>query len=186
MRLVARASLPANREAHFAWMAPAAFASLAALLLIGCTVGPNYQRPAVPAPPAFRSPTPGSSDPASLADLPWFEVFKDEQLQALIRAALANNYDLRDAVARVDAARAVAGITRSNQFPQFGAGGAVNINRLSRDATTDLPVSILPNQNRNFGEAALNLLSFEVDLWGKLRRATEAARAQLLAAEENR
>jgi multidrug efflux system outer membrane protein len=97
-----------------------------------------------------------------------------------------NNYDLRDAVARVDAARAAAGITRSNQFPQFGGSGAVYINRLSRDATTNLPSSILPNQNRNFGAAALNLLSYEVDLWGKLRRATEAARAQLLAAEENR
>src|ERR1035438_5308664 len=87
---------PANREAHFAWMAPAAF--LVALFLTGCTAGPNYQRPAVPVPPAFRSPTPGSADPASLADLPWFEVFKDEQLQVLNRAALQNNYDLRDAV----------------------------------------------------------------------------------------
>jgi multidrug efflux system outer membrane protein len=174
MRLEARASLPA------------AVLFAVALVLTGCTVGPNYQRPAVPVPPAFRSPTPGSTDPASLADLPWFEVFKDEQLQGLIRAALVNNYDLRDAVAHVDAARAVAGITRANQIPQFGGSGAVYINRLSRDATTNLPASILPNQNRNFGEAALNLLSFELDLWGKLRRATEAARAQLLAAEENR
>src|SRR5580658_8889968 len=141
-----------------AHLTPKATAFLGAVLLLtGCTAGPNYQRPAVPVPPAFRSPTPGSSDPVSLADLPWFEVFKDEQLQGLIRAALVNNYDLRDAVAHVDAARAVAGITRSNQFPQFGASGTVYMNRLSRDATTALPPEILPNQNRTFGEAALNL-----------------------------
>jgi NodT family efflux transporter outer membrane factor (OMF) lipoprotein len=165
---------------------PAAFVLFSVLVVSSCTVGPNYKRPAVAAPPAFRSPTPGTPDTASLADLPWFEVFKDDQLQALIRAALQNNYDLRDAVAHVDAARAVAGITRSNQIPNFGASGAVNINRLSRDATTMLPPEILPNQDRNFGSAGLNLLSFELDLWGKLRRATEAARAELLSAEENR
>ncbi len=153
----------------------------------GCTVGPNYKRPSVAAPPAFRGADgPAPSDTASLADLPWFEVFKDAELQALIRAALANNYDLRDAVTRVDAARAVAGITRSNQFPTFGASGEVYVNRLSRDAATKLPATILPNQDRNFGQSGLNLLSFEVDLWGKLRRSTEAARAELLAAEENR
>ncbi len=156
------------------------------LLLSGCSAGPNYKRPGIAVPPAFRSPTPAAGDAASLADLPWFDVFKDQELQVLIRAALANNYDLRDAVARVDAARAVAGITRSQQFPNFGASGAVNINRLSRDGTTQLPAAILPNQNRNFGAAALDLLSFEVDIWGKLRRATEAARAELLGAEENR
>jgi outer membrane protein, multidrug efflux system len=158
------------------------------ILLAGCAVGPNYKRPDVPVPPAFRTPAGAAApaDPASLADLPWFEVFKDAELQALIRAALANNYDLRDAAARVDAARAVAGITRANQAPNFGAGGAVDINRLSRDATTKLPPTVLPNQDRNFGSAALNLLSFELDLWGKLRRSTEAARADLLSAEENR
>jgi NodT family efflux transporter outer membrane factor (OMF) lipoprotein len=152
-----------------------------------CTVGPNYRRPSLATPQNFRAPDPlppGQAD--SFADLKWFEVFKDEQLQVLIRHALERNYDLRDAVARVEGARAALGITRSNQFPQFGAGGAVEINRLSRDGSTPLPPQFLPNQNRNFGTAALQLLSFEVDIWGKLRRATEAARANLLSTEETR
>ena len=156
-------------------------------LLAGCTVGPNYRRPAVQTPETFRAPEAAPApSPSSLADLKWFEIFKDEKLQELIRTALEQNYDLRDAVARVDAARANLGITRSNQFPQLSAGGAVNIDRLSREGATPIPAALLPSQNRNWGEASLNLLSFEVDLWGRLRRATEAARANLLSAEENR
>jgi multidrug efflux system outer membrane protein len=157
------------------------------VLLTGCTVGPNYTRPSVAVPQTFRAPEPlPPPQAASFANLKWFEVFKDEKLQDLIRTGLAQNYDLRDAVARVEAARANLGITRSAQFPNFGASGAVEINRLSRDGTTPLPPSILSSQNRNFGEASLGLLSFEVDLWGHLRRATEAARAELLSADENR
>jgi len=163
------------------------FTIVAMAFLCGCTVGPNYQRPNLTTPAQFRAPDPLPAPQAySLADLKWFELFHDEQLQALIRTALAQNYDLRDAVARVEAARANLGITRSGQFPQFSAGGGVEINRLSRDGATPIPAQLLPSQNRNFGSAALNLLSFEVDLWGKLRRATEAARANLLSAEENR
>src|SRR5580698_3959394 len=162
-----------------------AFALLA--LLSGCTVGPNYQRPKIATPAQFRAPEPLPPQEAfSLADLKWFELFHDDQLQALIRSALVQNYDLRDAVTRVEEARASLGITRSNQFPQFSASGGVEINRLSRDGATPIPPALLPDQNRNFGEASLNLLSFEVDLWGRLRRATEAARANLLSAEANR
>jgi multidrug efflux system outer membrane protein len=161
--------------------------ALAATLWTGCTVGPNYNRPSVPVPQSFRAPDPLPAPQASsLADLKWFEVFKDEKLQDLIRAALAANYDLRDAVARVEEARANLGVTRSNQFPQAGVSGEIQINRLSRGGQTPLPATFLPSQNRNFGEAALNLLSFEVDIWGRLRRATEAARANLLNAEDNR
>jgi outer membrane protein, multidrug efflux system len=156
-------------------------------VLCGCTVGPNYQRPNLPPPAQFRAPEPLTNQQAfSIADLKWFELFHDEQLQALIRTALMQNYDLRDAVARVEAERANLGITRSNQFPQFAANGGVELNRFSRDGSTPLPAILLPSQNRNFGEASLGLLSFEVDLWGKLRRATEAARANLLSAEETR
>src|SRR5215467_14365704 len=80
---------------------------LCILLLAGCTLGPNYQRPAIQMPTAFRAPTPLQPDESSsLADLKWFEVFKDERLQELVRTALAQNYDLRDAVARVEVARA--------------------------------------------------------------------------------
>jgi NodT family efflux transporter outer membrane factor (OMF) lipoprotein len=164
-----------------------AICALSLFLLGGCTVGPNYQRPKLATPAQFRAPEPLPAPEAySIADLKWFELFRDEQLQALIRRALVQNYDLRDAVARVEAARANLGITRSNQFPQFGASGGVEINRFSRDGSTPLPASFLPSQNRNFGEASLGLLSFEIDLWGKLRRATEAARANLLSADENR
>jgi multidrug efflux system outer membrane protein len=97
-----------------------------------------------------------------------------------------SNYDLRDAVVRVESARASLSVTRSNQYPQLTASGSVEINRLSRDGQTPLPPSFLGDQNRTFGEATLNLLSFELDIWGRLRRATEAARANLLTADENR
>ncbi len=158
-----------------------------AIALGGCTVGPNYQRPLVKTPDSFRAPDPLPPPQAtSLADLKWWELFKDEKLQDLIRAALAANYDLRDAVVRVEAARASLSVTRSNQFPQLGANGSVEFNRLSRDGQTPLPASFLPHQDRAFGEATLNLLSFELDIWGRLRRATEAARANLLNADENR
>src|SRR4029077_6418938 len=83
-------------------------------------------------------------------------------------------------------ARANLGITRSDQFPQVGASGDLQFTRLSRDGSFTLPRSFVPSQNRNWGEASLNLLSFEIDLWGRLRRATEAARANLLSADENR
>jgi NodT family efflux transporter outer membrane factor (OMF) lipoprotein len=160
---------------------------LFAVLCAGCTLGPNYKRPAVSVPASFRAPEPlPPGQAASLADLKWFEVFKDDKLQDLIRTALRQNYDLRDAVLRVEEARANLGITRSNQYPNFGASGGVEINRLSRDGATPLPAAFLPSQNRNFGTATLDLLSFEVDIWGRLRRATEAARANLLSADENR
>ena len=158
-----------------------------AAALTGCAVGPNYTRPSVAVPGNFRAPDPlPPPQAASLADLKWVEVFKDDRLQELIRTALVQNYDLRAAVARVEVARAGLGITRSTQFPNFAAGGSVEINRLSRDGATPLPPEILPSQNRNFGSVTLSLLSFEVDLWGRLRRATEAARANLLSADENR
>jgi multidrug efflux system outer membrane protein len=141
----------------------------------------------VPVPATFRAPA-ALPEPqaASLADLKWFELFHDQKLQELIGAALEQNYDLRDAVARVEEARANLGVTRSNQRPQFSASGAMEITRLSRDGSFPLNQSFVASQNRNWGEAGLNLLSFELDLWGRLRRSTEAARATLLSAEENR
>ncbi len=161
--------------------------SFAVLMLSGCAVGPNYRRPITPTPGAFRAPDPlPPQQAASIADLKWFEVFDDPRLQDLIRVALQKNYDLRDAVARVEQARAGLGITRSNQYPNFGAGASVEINRLSRDGATPIPSQVLPSQNRTFGTAALELLSFEIDIWGRLRRETEAARANLLSAEETR
>jgi multidrug efflux system outer membrane protein len=157
------------------------------LLLTACTVGPNYHRPVVEAPETFRAPSPlPAGEAESLADMKWFAVFKDESLQTLIRRALETNWDLRTAVANVEAERAVLGITRSNQYPSITAGTNVATTRLSQNGAFALPSSFANSQDRTFGETALNLLSFEVDIWGKLRRATEASRANLLAAEENR
>src|SRR5262245_1259656 len=158
---------------------------LVASLLTCCAVGPNYHRPAVKPPDVFRG-SPDAAPPTeltSLADIKWFDLFKDSQLQELIRVALVQNYDLRDAVARVDAARANLGITRADQFPNIAASADITTLRNSTSGAFPLPQSV---QNRTFGGVALNLLSFEVDIWGRLRRATEAARADLLASEENR
>src|SRR5580698_1289060 len=160
---------------------------IATSFLTNCTLGPDYHPPSVQVPQAFHAaePLPGSQA-ASFADLTWWQVFRDEELQSLIKTALQQNYDLRDAVTRVEMAQANLGITRSDQFPQVSAGGNVNFTRLSRNGAFPLPTDLVPSQNRNWGQAQLNLLSFEVDLWGRLRRATEAARANLLSAEENR
>jgi outer membrane protein, multidrug efflux system len=161
--------------------------AIVAALLTACTFGPNYKRPQVAVPANFRAPEPLPPPKAtSLADLKWFEVFQDEKLQDLIRTALVQNFDLRDAVTRVEQARANLGITRSNQIPQVNAFGDLNVTRTSRDGAFALPPGIPFQQNRNFGQAGLNLLSFELDIWGRLRRATEAARADLLNAEETR
>ena len=162
-------------------------AAVLAAVLTGCTVGPNYHRPALPMPDTFRAPTPlPPNESASLADLKWFEVFKDERLQDLERTALVQNYDLRDAIARVEAARANLGVVRSEQFPNFAAGAELSTTRISRNGSSPLPSAFVRSQERTFGAATLSLLSFEVDIWGRLRRATEAARANLLGAEETR
>jgi len=158
----------------------------AAALLSGCAIGPNYKRPNVAVPTNFRATAPlDAHEAASLADLKWFEVFQDEQLQGLVRTALAQNYDLRDAVARVEEARANLGVTRSNQVPQVSASNTLEITRLSRDGSFPLPASFVSEQNRNWNQTGLSLLSFELDIWGRLRRSTEAARANLLSAEWN-
>ena len=152
-------------------------------VLAGCTVGPNYRRPKVTTPPAFRG-TSTTADPTSLADAKWFEVFKDEQLQGLIRTALEQNYDVREAAARVEAARAELGITRADQFPTVNASASVTKQRTSNSGSFPLPTGF--KQERTFGTVSGNLLSYEVDLWGRLRRATEASRANLLSTEEER
>src|SRR5262249_40452186 len=124
------------------------FLLLTALMYAGCAVGPNYHRPQIETPSSFRAPRPlPAQETVSVADVKWFEVFNDPQLQDLVRTALAQNYDLRDAVARVEQARANLGITRSNQQPNFGVGTSLGINRLSRDGATPIPDQLLPSQN---------------------------------------
>jgi len=120
----------------------------------------------------------------SIADVKWFDLFQDEQLRELIRVALVQNYDLRDAIARVDAARANLGITRSNQFPNFGTGADITSFEQSRQGQFTIPNGT--SRQRTYGEVFLSLFSFEIDIWGRLRRATEVAQAQLLAEDWNR
>jgi multidrug efflux system outer membrane protein len=159
---------------------------LAAMLWSCRAVGPNYTRPLVKTPDQFRDSADGQpvNDPASLADLKWFELFKDEQLQKLISEAMESNYDLRDAIVRVDIARANAGITRADEFPSIGASTSLTSLRNSTGGAFPLPPGF--DQRRTFGGLALNLLSFEADIWGRLRSATQAAQAELLATQENR
>ncbi|HEU4767126.1 MAG TPA: TolC family protein, partial [Pyrinomonadaceae bacterium] len=161
---------------------------IVSLLLVSLTctyaAGQSYQRPSVQTPTAHRGDTAAQPDPQTLANLKWFEVFKDERLQDLIRDALAHNYDLREAVARVDGARANLGITRSDQFPTIGAGADVLNQRQSRSSAFDLPEPI--KRDRSFGSVLLNLFTYELDLWGRLRKATSAARSDLLATQETR
>ena len=145
----------------------------------GCAVGPNYKRPTVVAPDNFRFVT--SSAPISLGELPWWEVFKDLTLQELIRAALTNNYDLKQAVARVEQARNVAVATRSPLFPQIGYGGDLG---RGRNAMLNTPVA-LKGATENVAEVNLNAI-WEIDLWGRIRRLSESARAQYLATEQAR
>ena len=161
---------------------------VASLLMIFLTcayaAGQKYQRPAVQTPTVHRGDTATQPDPQTLANLKWFDVFQDERLQELIREALTYNYDLREAVARIDAARANLGITRSDQFPTIGASADVINQRQSRSAAFDLPEPI--KRDRSFGSMLLNLFTYELDLWGRLRKSTAAARADLLATEETR
>ncbi|HYZ87482.1 MAG TPA: efflux transporter outer membrane subunit [Bryobacteraceae bacterium] len=157
--------------------------TLAGLLLLqACATRPAYKRPAVSTPPVFRGTAETGS--TSLGELKWFDVFKDEQLQDLIRTAHTRNYDVRDAVARIEAANANLGIRRSELYPTAGFSGDATTLRFSRGGNFPVPEGF--SQRRTFGTVTLNMLSFEADVWGRLRSATEAARAELLAAEENR
>jgi len=144
----------------------------------------KYQRPNVQTPSTYRGDPATQPDPQTIANLNWFQVFKDEKLQDLIREALTHNYDLRQAVARIDAARANYGITRSDQFPTIGASADTINQRQSRSSQFDLPEPI--KRDRSFGSTLLNLLTFELDIWGRLRKSTAAAKSDLLATQEVR
>ncbi len=152
-------------------------AALLAGLLAGCNVGPRYKRPAYPAPPAFR----GADDAAivseaqnSLGDQQWSEVFREPELQTLIRTALANNYDVRIAAQRVLEQQAQVQITRSNEFPQITAGGT--------GIGAALPSTLGTNIASPLSFGSFNMsAAWTPDFWGIFRKQTEAARANLLA-----
>jgi multidrug efflux system outer membrane protein len=156
----------------------------AAALLAGCAVGPNYKRPAVPVPAGFHNaPPPGAAPAASIADTKWQNLFSDERLNQMVTRALTNNFDLRIAAERAQESRAQLGITRANQFPFVDAQATFSSSHGSTVAGFPLP----PGSKLNFAYTSLGAaLNWEVDLWGRLRRLTEAARANYLASEEGR
>jgi outer membrane protein, multidrug efflux system len=183
------------RTHHYSYYYSGAVGLLLAMTTwVGCAVGPNYKRPTVDVPVTYRGATSNSvasrdaqlEEPAkpeartkpsvqSLGDQKWWEVFQDRELQGLIRTALQNNYDVRIAATRVLQAQAQLGITRADQLPSLGAGG--NITSLQSPKLGPIPAYEL-TQGELTASAAWNL-----DFWGKYRRATEAARANLLANE---
>jgi multidrug efflux system outer membrane protein len=153
-----------------------------ASLLAGCAVGPDYKRPPTTPPEVFRGQT-DPADAASLADLPWWEVFRDATLQDLLQTALANNYDLRIAVARVEEARALAARARGAFFPAIGYQGAISRTRASIEVA-GVPSDQAPSTENFF--VGLFTASWELDIWGRIRRQHEAARAQFFATEAAR
>ncbi len=157
---------------------------LLVMLLCSCAVGPDYQRPGYPVPDNFRGQGPDiPTQPAtaSFGDLKWFEVFKDEKLQELIKIALQENYDVQIAAQRVLQAREQVVIQRSFLFPTVNANGQLESIRTSEKGFTPE----LPRQQRMAG-LVFGDLSWELDFFGRIRRATEAARAEFFASEENR
>jgi multidrug efflux system outer membrane protein len=175
------------------------FACLAAigLMLSGCKVGPEYERPPVDAPTEFRGaatqPATGPTTQQTLGDLPWWDAFGDATLKGLIETALENNYDLRIAVARIEQARALKMQAGSQYYPSAGYTAAAATGRDSFLGSPRPPEQINIPGLGTFGPdpyqdsflAALSV-AWEVDLWGRIRRSNEAALAQMLASEEAR
>jgi outer membrane protein, multidrug efflux system len=149
-------------------------------IFTGCAVGPNYKRPPVNAPETFRDETQNPANTNSFADLPWWQVFHDDHLQNLIRVALTNNYDLRIAVTRVEQARAVAAEARSQFFPQLNYEGAAGAGQNISGGTP------APTGTSGAIFAADANATWEIDLFGRIRRLTESARAQFFASQEAR
>jgi outer membrane protein, multidrug efflux system len=148
-------------------------------LFAGCAVGPNYKRPVVNSPAVFRGEEESTNGPS--AELAWWRVYEDRSLRRLIREALTNNYDLRIAVARVEQARAVAMQARSRFVPSVDYNGTVSRGR------NDFLGSAFPQNGATTSSVSATLNAFwEVDLWGRIRRLNESARAQFLASEEAR
>ena len=145
---------------------------------VGCTVGPNYKRPALSVPPAYRGASPqqiANVEAVSFGDQNWWDAFPDEALRTLINSALHQNYDVRIAAARIMQARARNPELRADQLPTVTAGAAAVNEKLPQSVTN-------PSVETSASQVSASLV-WELDFWGKYRRATESARAQLLAQE---
>ena len=174
--------IPLNRNFNEKWRSGIrrAFGFALLITLVGCAVGPNYKRPEVNSPTGFRDATnPLSTN--SFADLPWWGVFKDPALQELVRVALTNNYDLRIILTRMDQARALQMQARSQFLPQVDYQGDAS---RGRNSFLNVPTP-------NGGQTMNGFLGgfeavWEIDLWGRVRRMNEAARANFMATQEGR
>ncbi len=149
---------------------------LAALVLAGCTVGPDHKRPEMAVPTNHRG-LPGAASPESLADLAWWQLFNDPDLQQLVTEALQNNRNLAVAAARVAESRALYGVSRGDLWPQIGYGAGAQREK----------AQVAGSGSPTFNSYGLSgSVAWEIDLWGKIRRSNETALAQLLASEDNR
>ena len=160
-------------------------ALIVALLFSSCAVGPDYERPGVNAPPSFRTAASDTNPPpseTSFGDADWRNVFDEPQLQALITEALTNSWDVQIAAARVLQAEAFHRITRSQFLPTINAGGDLVTARTSEKGPAGVPPGVDPQ--RDYGDVFVSMPAYELDLWGRIRRATEASRARLLATED--
>ena len=153
------------------------------VVLAGCAVGPNYSRPNVPAPPQFRAAeSPGGTK--SLAETKWFDLFHDDTLKQLVDTALAQNFDLKIAAERVLEARAQLGVIQAARLPNIDATGGFDLQRGSRIGSSKfVPAGV--SLDTSYTQAGFSL-GWELDVWGRVRRLNEAARAQYLASEEGR
>ncbi|MCP3902851.1 MAG: efflux transporter outer membrane subunit [Planctomycetes bacterium] len=149
-------------------------------LVTGCTVGPDYVAPVVETPLNWRF---EAGEAAELANVEWWRQFDDPVLDELIQEALEQNYDVRIAAARVEEFAARIGLTESEGLPQIGYGGDAGVDQLSRETPTGVPPGV--DRTNEFYSATLNF-GWELDIWGRIRRASEAARAELLTADEGR
>ncbi|HYL39040.1 MAG TPA: efflux transporter outer membrane subunit [Bryobacteraceae bacterium] len=163
--------------------APHLFLLLLLLTLTGCLVGPKYQRPPQTLPDQFRA-APASASPASIAGTKWFDLFQDQTLRQLVDTALSQNFDVRIAAEHVLEARAQIGITSSPLFPSLDAQAQFTTARSSSIGSFNF-IRAGTNLSTSYSQAGLSL-TWELDLWGRVRRLTEAARAQYLGTEEAR
>jgi len=161
-------------------MNKAIFSVWMVFLLAGCMVGPDYKRPALESPTAWRIEEKKAQETANTA---WWRQFNDPVMNALIDEALKQNLDLRIATARIDEYVGWYWVERSGLFPQIGGNADAGRSRISEEGTA--PLSPQVKNPADFYQGVFST-SWEIDLWGKLRRATEASRAELLASEEAR
>jgi NodT family efflux transporter outer membrane factor (OMF) lipoprotein len=175
---------PTSGHSHPTHRLQYAPAALVLLFLSSCAIGPNYKKPDIPAPPQFRDDLAEAPVQESLADTKWSELFQDPVLTDLISTALKQSFDLQAASERVLQARAQLGVQQSAFFPNINATGTFNANRISQIGQN----RFLPrgtNLDVAYTQAGLGL-SWELDIWGRIRRLNEAARAQYFATEEAR